>query len=158
MWTRKLDDHDATMGRRRQRLCCCWCCWSCWCWLYWITGFRPDPGPGGCLSSFDMFRHFSNRIARKISGRHETEHAHFRPKSIHNKEIVDEFAKDYMYFACIRFINSVSPCFPPLSNVGFFKSSRIFSRLTTPGFRFLLPFFPMLFSSHRSSFVGQSFD
>lgn len=34
-------------------------------------------------------------------------HRHLRPKSIHDKEIMDEFAKDYMYFACIQFINSV---------------------------------------------------
>ncbi|VDB86471.1 unnamed protein product [Peniophora sp. CBMAI 1063] len=34
-------------------------------------------------------------------------HKYLRPKSIHDAEIVDEFAKDYMYFACIKFINSV---------------------------------------------------
>ncbi|KAA1474600.1 Phosphotyrosyl phosphatase activator [Dentipellis sp. KUC8613] len=34
-------------------------------------------------------------------------HKYLRPKSIHDPEIVDEFAKDYMYFACIKFINSV---------------------------------------------------
>ncbi|TFY81861.1 hypothetical protein EWM64_g2155 [Hericium alpestre] len=34
-------------------------------------------------------------------------HKYLRPKSIHDPEIVDEFAKDYMYFACIQFINSV---------------------------------------------------
>ncbi|KAJ1676780.1 Serine/threonine-protein phosphatase 2A activator 2, partial [Spiromyces aspiralis] len=30
-------------------------------------------------------------------------HKFFRPKSIHNEEILDEFSKDYMYFDCIRF-------------------------------------------------------
>ncbi|KAI9596543.1 hypothetical protein BDF19DRAFT_384103 [Syncephalis fuscata] len=35
------------------------------------------------------------------------DHQHFRPKSIHDADILDEFYKDYMYFACIRFINSV---------------------------------------------------
>lgn len=35
-------------------------------------------------------------------------HKIFRPKSIHDNEILDDFSKDYMYFACIRFINSVS--------------------------------------------------
>ena len=39
------------------------------------------------------------------------DHPFFRPKSIHNKEILDEYSKDYMYFACIHFINSVS-CYP----------------------------------------------
>ncbi|KAI0049899.1 Phosphotyrosyl phosphatase activator [Auriscalpium vulgare] len=34
-------------------------------------------------------------------------HKYLRPKSIHDSEVVEEFAKDYMYFACIRFINSV---------------------------------------------------
>ncbi|KAI6143649.1 hypothetical protein BKA82DRAFT_4182029 [Pisolithus tinctorius] len=31
----------------------------------------------------------------------------FRPKAVHNNEVVDEFANDYTYFACIKFINSV---------------------------------------------------
>ncbi|KAI0265437.1 hypothetical protein BC834DRAFT_879518 [Gloeopeniophorella convolvens] len=34
-------------------------------------------------------------------------HKYLRPKSIHDSEVVEEFAKDYMYLACIRFINSV---------------------------------------------------
>ncbi|RIB08558.1 Phosphotyrosyl phosphatase activator [Gigaspora rosea] len=34
-------------------------------------------------------------------------HRYIRPKSIHDKDIVDEFSKDYMYLACIKFINSV---------------------------------------------------
>ncbi|KAI0315786.1 Phosphotyrosyl phosphatase activator [Amylostereum chailletii] len=34
-------------------------------------------------------------------------HKYLRPKSIHDSEVVDEFAKDYMYLACIKFINSV---------------------------------------------------
>ena len=34
-------------------------------------------------------------------------HKHLRPKSIHDNEVVEEFSKDYIYFACIRFINSV---------------------------------------------------
>ncbi|QRV98939.1 peptidylprolyl isomerase [Ceratobasidium sp. AG-Ba] len=34
-------------------------------------------------------------------------HPHLRPKSIHNAELIEEFSKDYMYFACIEFINSV---------------------------------------------------
>lgn len=35
---------------------------------------------------------------------------HPSPKAIHVPEMVDELAKDYMYFACIKFINSVSGC------------------------------------------------
>ncbi|KDN52431.1 Phosphotyrosyl phosphatase activator [Tilletiaria anomala UBC 951] len=34
-------------------------------------------------------------------------HKHLKPKSIHDPEILDEFAEDYMYFACIKFINSI---------------------------------------------------
>ncbi|KIJ25909.1 hypothetical protein M422DRAFT_77038 [Sphaerobolus stellatus SS14] len=34
-------------------------------------------------------------------------HKYFRPKSIHDPEILDEYSKDYMYFACIKFINSI---------------------------------------------------
>ncbi|KAJ1811649.1 Serine/threonine-protein phosphatase 2A activator 2 [Coemansia sp. RSA 2599] len=34
-------------------------------------------------------------------------HRHLRPKSIHNAEILDEFSKDYMYFECVRFVNSI---------------------------------------------------
>ncbi|KAJ2720190.1 Serine/threonine-protein phosphatase 2A activator 2 [Coemansia sp. Benny D115] len=34
-------------------------------------------------------------------------HKHLRPKSIHNAEILDEFCKDYMYFECVRFVNSI---------------------------------------------------
>jgi len=34
-------------------------------------------------------------------------HKYIKPKSIHDNELVDEYAKDYMYLACIKFINSV---------------------------------------------------
>ncbi|ESK91185.1 serine threonine-protein phosphatase 2a activator 2 [Moniliophthora roreri MCA 2997] len=34
-------------------------------------------------------------------------HKYIRPKSIHDPEIVDEYAKEYIYFACIAFINSI---------------------------------------------------
>jgi serine/threonine-protein phosphatase 2A activator len=34
-------------------------------------------------------------------------HKFVRPKAIHDPEIVDELSKDYMYFSCIKFINSV---------------------------------------------------
>lgn len=36
------------------------------------------------------------------------DHKHLRPKAIHDAEILEEFSKDYMYFSCIHFINSVS--------------------------------------------------
>jgi len=34
-------------------------------------------------------------------------HKYLRPKSIHDKDILDEYSKDYMYLACIQFINSI---------------------------------------------------
>src|SRR5882762_468906 len=35
-------------------------------------------------------------------------HKFVRPKAIHDAEIVDELSKQYIYFSCIKFINSVS--------------------------------------------------
>ncbi|KAI9337406.1 hypothetical protein DFJ73DRAFT_628923 [Zopfochytrium polystomum] len=35
------------------------------------------------------------------------DHKYLRPKAIHDKDVIDEFSKDYMYLACIKFINSV---------------------------------------------------
>ncbi|KAG6810616.1 Serine/threonine-protein phosphatase 2A activator 2 [Arthromyces matolae] len=34
-------------------------------------------------------------------------HKYIRPKAIHDAEVVEEYAKNYMYFACIQFINSI---------------------------------------------------
>lgn len=34
-------------------------------------------------------------------------HKYIKPKAIHDADIVDEYSKQYMYFACIKFINSV---------------------------------------------------
>ncbi|KIY52675.1 Phosphotyrosyl phosphatase activator [Fistulina hepatica ATCC 64428] len=34
-------------------------------------------------------------------------HKYIKPKAIHDAEVVEEYAKDYMYFACIQFINSI---------------------------------------------------
>lgn len=34
-------------------------------------------------------------------------HKYIKPKSIHDSEIVEEYAKEYIYFACIQFINSI---------------------------------------------------
>lgn len=34
-------------------------------------------------------------------------HKYLRPKSIHDAEVLEEFSKDYMYLACIQFINSI---------------------------------------------------
>jgi hypothetical protein len=36
-----------------------------------------------------------------------TGHKHIRPKAIHDKDVVEEFSKDYMYLACIQFVDSV---------------------------------------------------
>jgi len=34
-------------------------------------------------------------------------HKFIRPKAIHDSEVVEEYAKEYIYFACIQFINSI---------------------------------------------------
>ncbi|KAG5635083.1 hypothetical protein H0H81_012494 [Sphagnurus paluster] len=34
-------------------------------------------------------------------------HKYIRPKAIHDADIVDEYSKHYIYFACIKFINSI---------------------------------------------------
>jgi len=34
-------------------------------------------------------------------------HKYIRPKSIHDPEVVEEYSKHYIYFACIAFINSI---------------------------------------------------
>ncbi|KAJ7037384.1 Phosphotyrosyl phosphatase activator [Mycena alexandri] len=34
-------------------------------------------------------------------------HKYIRPKAIHDSEVVEEYAKEYIYFACIQFINSI---------------------------------------------------
>ncbi|KAJ3054942.1 Serine/threonine-protein phosphatase 2A activator 2 [Rhizophlyctis rosea] len=34
-------------------------------------------------------------------------HKYIRPKAIHDPDIIEEFSKDYMYLACIKFINSI---------------------------------------------------
>ncbi|KAI9141649.1 phosphotyrosyl phosphatase activator [Paraphysoderma sedebokerense] len=35
------------------------------------------------------------------------EHKYIRPKSIHDRDLVSEYAKDYLYLSCIDFINTV---------------------------------------------------
>ncbi|XP_019448850.1 PREDICTED: serine/threonine-protein phosphatase 2A activator-like isoform X1 [Lupinus angustifolius] len=35
------------------------------------------------------------------------DHKYMKPKSIHNRDILDNFSKDYMYLACIAFIRKV---------------------------------------------------
>nr|CAG8478672.1 11251_t:CDS:2 [Entrophospora candida] len=35
------------------------------------------------------------------------DHKHIKPKSIHDVDVVNEYSKDYMYLACVKFINSV---------------------------------------------------
>ncbi|KAF7306348.1 Serine/threonine-protein phosphatase 2A activator [Mycena indigotica] len=34
-------------------------------------------------------------------------HKYIRPKAIHDAEVVEEYSKEYIYFACIQFINSI---------------------------------------------------
>ncbi|RHZ72688.1 hypothetical protein Glove_241g58 [Diversispora epigaea] len=34
-------------------------------------------------------------------------HKYIRPKSIHDKDVIEEYSKEYLYLACIQFINSI---------------------------------------------------
>ncbi|KAJ2139576.1 Serine/threonine-protein phosphatase 2A activator 2 [Coemansia sp. RSA 353] len=68
-------------------------------------------------------------------------HKHLKPKSIHNKEILEEFSPSYMYFECVRFVMSIktgslrwhSPMIDDISgakswekvNLGLFKMFRV---------------------------------
>ena len=55
-------------------------------------------------------------------------HKYLRPKSIHDPDILEQFGDDYMYFACIKFINSVRSFLfssPHLSSRGFLPSSHL---------------------------------
>lgn len=54
---------------------------------------------GGALSLLASVAHPRSSLG--------TGHKYVRPKAIHDSEVVDELATDYMYFACIKFINSV---------------------------------------------------
>src|SRR6266550_8347528 len=66
-------------------------------------------------------------------------HKYIRPRAIHDSEIVEEYSRHYMYFACIAFINSIktaslrwhSPMLDDISAVRH-HSILLLTRLTTP--------------------------
>lgn len=91
-------------------------------WLSWCLGFRRLP-----FSPIPVRKCPVERFVQCLRGRNSTSpltlnfigHKFLRPKSIHDNEIVEEYSKDYMYLACIHFINSVGNTFglsPPLDN------------------------------------------
>jgi serine/threonine-protein phosphatase 2A activator len=49
----------------------------------------------------------SNQSARPRLLADNVGHKYIRPKAIHDSEVIEEYAKQYMYFACIQFINSI---------------------------------------------------
>ncbi|KAG2006807.1 serine/threonine-protein phosphatase 2A activator 1, variant 2 [Coprinopsis cinerea AmutBmut pab1-1] len=69
-------------------------------------------------------------------------HKFIRPRAIHDAEVVEEYAKDYMYFACIAFINSVripsSPTFLFFALLFFCSCSRLVLVLRRASFCYLL--------------------
>ena len=38
------------------------------------------------------------------------DHPIIRPRSIHNQEVLDTCAADYMYLSCVRFVKQVRAC------------------------------------------------
>jgi serine/threonine-protein phosphatase 2A activator len=52
-------------------------------------------------------------------------HKFVRPKAIHDPEIVDELSTQYIYFSCIKFINSVSSIGRDPSTFSFIKHHQI---------------------------------
>ena len=82
-------------------------------WLSWCLGFRRLP-----FSPIPVWQCPIERLLQSLEGEKlcSTDsdfigHKFLRPKSIHQNEIVEEYSKDYMYLACIYFINSVSAIF-----------------------------------------------
>ncbi|KZS99527.1 Phosphotyrosyl phosphatase activator [Laetiporus sulphureus 93-53] len=56
---------------------------------------------------------------------------YIKPKAIHDSEIVDEYAKHYLYFACIKFINQVKTASlrwhsPMLDDISAMRYNRVF--------------------------------
>lgn len=84
-------------------------------WFSWCLGFRRLP-----FSPIPVWKCPVERFVQCLEGRNSTSpqltlnfigHKFLRPKSIHDNEIVEEYSKDYMYLACIHFINSVGNMF-----------------------------------------------
>ncbi|KAH6871182.1 Phosphotyrosyl phosphatase activator [Coprinopsis sp. MPI-PUGE-AT-0042] len=83
--------------------------WLCWALCLEKLGLFSEPSSGMSSPtptiSFDkalVLRVFWSYIQTMLSTI-----SFIRPRAIHDAEVVEEYAKDYMYFACIAFINSV---------------------------------------------------
>lgn len=77
-------------------------------WISWRLGSRRLSFFAFPLWFFTTTRHvaISYSVQRALTFS-TAGHKFVRPKAIHDAEIVDELSKDYMYFSCIKFINSV---------------------------------------------------
>lgn len=77
-------------------------------WISWRLGSRRLSFFAFPLWFCAATRHvaISHRVQRVLTSS-TAGHKFVRPKAIHDPEIVDELSKDYMYFSCIKFINSV---------------------------------------------------
>ncbi|KZT02960.1 uncharacterized protein LAESUDRAFT_625247, partial [Laetiporus sulphureus 93-53] len=66
---------------------------------YWL---EPTNSHGVCGLDDSGLQDFWVALSSGITG-----HKYIKLKAIHDSEIVDEHAKHCMYFACIKFVNSV---------------------------------------------------
>ena len=64
-------------------------------------------------------------------------HKFVRPKAIHDPEIVDELSTQYIYFSCIKFINSVSSIVRDSSAFSFIRHNGV-TRLKQPHYNGIL--------------------
>ncbi|GAA5961339.1 hypothetical protein JCM8115_001559 [Rhodotorula mucilaginosa] len=67
------------------------------------TGYWLEPAGSHGAQGLDDY-HFAVFI---FGSAQLSTHKHLRPKCIHDDEILEEFSKDYMYLAYIRYINSI---------------------------------------------------